>query len=50
MKKENSLKEQNDKPLYSENFWRALKEVKQEGRAPLTVVDANKDFPKQRGN
>ena len=43
--KKNTVKVQTAKKLYSKDFLAALKEVKREGQAPLTVVDADKDFP-----
>ena len=48
MKKENNAKKtKQEKPIPSKEFQAALKEIKREGQAPLTVVDADKDFPKQ---
>ena len=49
MKKEKNAKVQK-KGLYSKDFLLALKEVKREGQASLTVVDADKDFPLKKGN
>ncbi len=47
MKKDNKKKVVNskEKKSYSQDILQALKEVKREGQAPLTIVDATKDFP-----
>ena len=40
-----NLKKEQEKEVYSEDFWVALKEVKTEGKASLTTIDVEKEFP-----